>query len=246
MINRQHMIRLFHRSVTQFASMATSAAIMVGVLALTVAVRPMEAQQQAAVRVPASVLERYVGEYLYPDGRSTFVVSRMGDTLFQESPSQRLAYEPISQTTFRVGAVVTAEFVIDAAGGVTQIFSDGVGIEIRLRRKGSPPERPAASAAPAPAVRVPRSVLQRYVGVYEFIPGQMDRSDLRVTIRLEGDTLIREGAGPTAVLTPISETRFRVGNTSFVTEFVVDDAGVTQVMGTGFQQLLARLTARGT
>lgn len=60
-------------------------------------------------------------------------------------------------------------------------------------------------------------------------------------VRLEGDTLIREGAGPTAILTPISETRFRVGNTSLVTEFVVDEAGVTQVMGSGFQQLLARL-----
>jgi hypothetical protein len=43
------------------------------------------------------------------------------------------------------------------------------------------------------------------------------------------------------VLTPISETRFRVGNTALVTEFVIDEAGVTQVMGTGFQQLLARL-----
>jgi hypothetical protein len=32
-----------------------------------------------------------------------------------------------------------------------------------------------------------------------------------------------------------------VGNTSLGTEFVVDEAGVTQVMGTGFQQMLARL-----
>jgi hypothetical protein len=85
-------------------------------------------------------------------------------------------------------------------------------------------------------------VLERYVGTYEFIPGQMSRTDLRVVIRLEGDTLIREGAGPTAPLTPISETRFRVGDTLLVTEFVVDEAGVTQVMGSGFQQLLARLT----
>jgi hypothetical protein len=88
-------------------------------------------------------------------------------------------------------------------------------------------------------------VLKRYAGVYEFIPGQMERTDLRVVVRLEGDALIREGAGPTAVLTPISETRFRVGNGSaFVVEFVVDDAGVTQVMGSGHQQLLARLTSK--
>jgi hypothetical protein len=143
-----------------------------------------------------------------------------------------------------LGRVFTAEFVIDRGGGATQILSDGVGIEYRLRRKGSA-AAPAASSSPAAAsVRVPRSVLERYVGTYEFIPGQMSRTDLRIAIRLEGDTLIREGAGPTTVLTPISATRFRVGNTSLVTEFVVDEAGVTQVMGSGFQQMLVRLTAR--
>ena len=225
-------------------SIATSAGIALSVLALTIAVRPMEAQQQAAVRVRASVLERYVGEYVYPDG-STFRVGLGGDTLFQELPGRRVAYAPISETLFMLGPVFTAEFVIDQAGGATQILSDGVGIEYRLRRKGSPPAPPTASPAPAAApVRVPRSVLERYVGVYEYIPGQMQRTDLRVVIRLEGDTLIREGAGPKAVLTPISETRFNVGNTSLVAEFVIDEAGVTQVMGSGFQQMLARLTSR--
>ena len=87
-------------------------------------------------------------------------------------------------------------------------------------------------------------MLERYVGTYEFIPGQMSRTDLRVTIRLEGDDLVREGAGPTSVLVPMSETRFRVGTTSFVVEFVIDEAGVTQVMGSGFQQMLARLTSK--
>jgi hypothetical protein len=244
MMNSRHVIRGCQRSVTQIARMATSAAITMGVLAL--AAPPVEAQQQAAVRVPASVLEGYVGEYVYPDGKSTFVVSRMGDTLFHVTPSQRFAYQPISQTKFSVGRVITAEFVIDQAGGVTQILSDGVGLEYRLRRKGSPPESPAASSAPAPvAVRVSKSVLKRYVGVYEFIPGQMERTDLRVVIRLEGDALVREGAGPKAILTPISDTRFMVGNhPSFTVEFVVDDAGVTQVMGSGHQQLLTRLTSK--
>ncbi|HEY7768188.1 MAG TPA: hypothetical protein VIB55_08400, partial [Longimicrobium sp.] len=133
--------------------------------------------------------------------------------------------------------VFTVEFVVDQAGGVTQVISDGVGTEFRLPRKGS-------SAAPPPPVataRVPRPVLERYVGTYEFLPGEMNRYGRTVVVRLEGDTLIREGAGPTAVLTPLSETRFRVGDTSLVTEFVVDEAGVTQIMGTGFQQLLARL-----
>jgi hypothetical protein len=220
-------------------SISTSAAIAVGVLALAAAVRPVEAQQRAAVRVPASVLERYVGDYVYPDGKLTIAVRLRGDTLVQESQDRRSAYTPISETRFWHGPVFTAEFVIDQAGGVTQVLSDGVGIEYRLRRKGSPPEPPAAPAAAA--VHVPRSVLERYVGVYEYIPGQMSRTDLTVVVRLEGDQLVREGAGPKAILTPVSETRFRVGSTSLTAEFVIDEAGVTQVMGTGPQQMLARL-----
>ena len=192
------------------------------------------------MRVPRAVLERYEGEWVYPDGNS-FKVGLEGDTLFQELPGRRLAYAPLSETLFMLGPVFTAEFVIDKAGRATQILSDGIGIEYRLRRKGSPTELPAASSTSA-AVRIPRSVLERYVGTYEFIAGQMSRTDLRVVIRLEGDTLLRDGLGSNgAVLTPISETRFKVANTSFVVEFVVDEAGVTQVLGTGFQQMLVRL-----
>ena len=205
------------------------------VLALTMAMRPMNAQQ-AAVRVPRSVLEKYVGEYVYPDG-NTVMVRLNGETLFREIPGQRVAFVPISETLFRLGPVFTAEFVIDQAGGVTQILSDGAAVEFRLRRKGSP----AAALPPAEAaVRVPKSVLERYVGVYEYIPGQMKRTDLRVVVSLKGDTLIRDMGGQ-QVLTPLSETRFRVSGTSLVVEFVVDEAGVTQVLGSGGQQMLARL-----
>ena len=95
---------------------------------------------------------------------------------------------------------------------------------------------------PVAAVNVPRSVLQQYVGTYEYIPGQMSRTDLRVVIRLKGDTLIRD-MGQEAELTPMSDTKFRVGNTSLTVEFVVDEFGVTQILGTGFQQMLARRTS---
>ena len=128
-------------------SRATSAGIALSVLALTITVRPVEAQQQAAVRVPRAVLERYVGEYVYPDG-ATFKVGLEGDTLFQEVPGRRLAYAPISETLFMLGPVFTAEFVIDQAGGVTQILSDGAGVEYRLRRKGSPPAPPPPPRRP--------------------------------------------------------------------------------------------------
>jgi hypothetical protein len=234
-----------------FLRLAASAGIALSVLALSSTVRPLEAgkdagndarkeaQPQAAVRVPRPVLERYVGEYLYPDG-ATFTVGLDGDTLVQVLPQRRLAYTPLSETLFMLGPVFTAEFVVDQAGGLTQILSDGAGVEYRLRRKGSPPEPPPAPPVP---VHVPRAVLERYVGVYEYIPGQMQRTDLRITIRLKGDTLVRE-MGPEAVLTPISETRFRVGHTSIMVEFVVDEAGVTQILGSGFQQMLARLTSK--
>jgi hypothetical protein len=220
-------------------SIATAARIAAGVLALTIAVRPTEAQQQTAVRVPASVLERYVGEYVHPAG-GTVMVRLRGDTLFSETPGRWVPFVPLSETSFMFGPNFTAEFVIDQAGGVTQILTSAA-TEYRLRRKGSPPEKPA----PAPAaVRVPRSVLERYVGIYEYIPGQMNRTDLRVVIRLKGDTLTRWMGREETVLTPISETRFRVGSTSLVTEFVIDEAGVTQVLGSGRHQLLARLTAK--
>ena len=217
---------------------ATSAAIALGVVALTTMIVAAEAQQGAA-RVPRAVLERYVGEYVYPDG-APFKIALEGDTLVQVLPQRRLAFTPLSETLFMLGPVFTAEFVFEA-GGMTQILSDGAGVEYRLRRKGAPPvPRPA----PAAAVRVPRSVLEQYVGVYEYIPGQMQRTDLRIRVRLEGDTLVRGMGKEGAVLTPLSETRFRVGDTSLMVEFVVDDWGVTQILGSGFQQMLARRTSK--
>ena len=212
---------------------------MIAASVFIIATQPMHAQQQT-LHVPASVLDRYVGEWVYPDG-NTIMLRRSGDSLFREIPGQRIRLIPLSETLFRMGAVFTAEFVVDRSGGLTQVLSDGAATEIRLRRKGSPPE-PRAPATPA--VRVPRSVLEQYTGVYEYIPGQMKRTDLRIHIGLRGDTLTTDAGGPELVLTPISETRFKVGSTEIMVEFVIDDAGVTQVMGTGFQQMLARLTSK--
>jgi hypothetical protein len=215
-----------------------SVAIAACALALPITVTPLHAidGRQAPAKIPTPVLERYVGEYVYPDG-SVVWVRLKGDTLVRDLPGQQAPYVPLSETLFRIGPIFTAEFVIDQAGGVTQIISDGVGVELRLRRKGSPPP---PRVAPGPAVRVPRSVLERYVGTYEFIKGQMSRTDLRIVVHLKGDTLVRE-MGQQQILTPISETRFRVAGTSLMVDFVVDEAGVTQVLGSGGQQMLARL-----
>ena len=214
-----------------------TAGVAAGLLALSTVAGTLEAQ--GPVRVPRPVLERYVGEY--DQNGNTIRVTLSGDTLFREIPGQRAPFVPITESVFRMGPVFTAEFVIDSAGGVTQVLSDGIDIEYRLPRKGARPSPPPPP--PAAAVTVPRSVLERYVGTYEFIAGQMSRTDLRVVVRLEGDKLVRVMGGE-QILTPISQTRFRVGNTKLETEFVIDEAGVTQVMGSGWQQMLARLTSK--
>ncbi len=213
------------------------AGIASGVFALAISVVRLDAQ--TPVHVPRSVLQRYAGEY-DQDG-TTIRITVNGDTLFREMPGQRVVLMPISETVFRMGPVFTAEFVGDEAGGMMQVLSDGVAIEFRLPRKGS--RKAPKPAPPADTVAVPRSVLEQYVGTYEFIPGQMSRTDLRVVVRLEGDNLVR-WMGKEEVLTPVSETRFRVAHTRLMVEFVVDEAGVTQVMGSGFQQLLSRLTSK--
>src|SRR4051812_19628700 len=72
------------------------------------------------------------------------------------------------------------------------------------------PAASSASATPAGEPRDLKAVLSKYVGEY-------DLNVFTVTIRLKGDSLIREVAGqPTYVLTPIrgSETRFRMGSTA--------------------------------
>ena len=224
---------MVNRQYARIAAGVLTLAIAVG----AVAIGPMEAQ--APVRVPRAVLERYVGEY--DQNGNTIKVLLQGDTLLREVPGQRVALMPLSETVFRMGPVFTAEFVTDQAGGVTMVLSDGIDIEYRLPRKGARPAPPPAM--PVATVPVPRSVLERYVGTYDYIPGQMSRTDLKVVVKLKGDTLVR-WMGKDEVLTPVSETRFRVGNTQLFTEFVVDEAGVTQVMGSGWQQMLARLTSK--
>lgn len=213
--------------------------VTIAALALTTVVRPMQAQQPETVRVPKSVLERYAGEWVYPNGNTVNLRVR-GETLYREIPGQQVPFVPISDTLFRLGPLFTAEFVIDQSGGITQILR-GTAVEFHLHRKGSRPAvLPTSSLA---AVSVPRSVLERYVGVYEYIPGQMKRTDLRVVISLKGDTLMRD-IGQNLPLVPLSETRFRVAGTSLMVEFVVDDAGVTIVLGSGGQQMIARLTSK--
>lgn len=131
-------------------SIATSARIAVSVLALTIAVQHMEAQQQAAVppakaapavRVPKSVLERYVGEYQFLP-KVTIVVRIKGDTILtgQAAGGPEMNLLPISETRFKPGSPnipLDVEFVIDQTGKVTQVLRQGTH-EMRAVRKPKP------------------------------------------------------------------------------------------------------------
>jgi hypothetical protein len=80
--------------------------------------------------------------------------------------------------------------------------------------------QPAASATTAAeAVREPTAGLARFVGEYQF-------DQFKATIRLRGGTLVRQVQGSTEqVLTPISDTRFKMGNTPAELQFTLDKSG---------------------
>ena len=205
-------------------SIRAAARTALGVLAFSIALRPAGAQQQppAPVNVPRAVLERYVGEYALTPWSLAFLRMR-GDTLVREMSGQQDAYIALSETRFRVGSTpFIAEFVIDQAGVVTQIVKAPNGPEMRSARLGGG--------------TVPKSVLERYVGEYEFMP------KLSFVIRLRGETLSGQqtAGGPETALIPVSETRFTVGAgaTQLEVEFVTDKAGqVTKVVRQGTYEM---------
>src|SRR5690242_9379060 len=65
---------------------------------------PVHAQE--GVKVPVSVLERYVGEWVYPAGNSVKVVLR-DNALFREAGGQLIPLVALSETRFTAGPVFT-------------------------------------------------------------------------------------------------------------------------------------------
>src|SRR5688572_14782388 len=95
-------------------------------------------------------------------------------------------------------------------------------------QRPAPAAAPAASSAAADTLCVPVEVLKKSAGTYDF--------NIRagpVEIMLKGDQPGRKMAGqPDYVLTPISQTKFKMGTTPLTVEFVLDESGaVTQVFG---------------
>ena len=81
-------------------------------------------------------------------------------------------------------------------------------------RTSPPPQQAPASTSTATAAEVG---LARYVGTYQINP------QVTAVIRFDGTRLVRVMNGEQQVLTPISDTRFRVGAGEL--EFETDQAG---------------------
>jgi hypothetical protein len=84
----------------------------------------------------------------------------------------------------------------------------------------------AASSTPAAGpLRVSKSVLERYVGEYPLNP------QVTAVIRVQGENLVREIMGQQQILTPISETRFKLG--AGEAQFEVDKSGAVTMIVSG-------------
>ena len=135
-------------------------------------------------------------------------------------------------TVVRVGTSQAKHMLDNIAGGTGRLPN-----EATRRRMAELVD----SLSRVAAVRVPTSVLERYVGEYQF-------PSYTVVVRLKGDTLATRRVGlpatvPETNLVPVSETRFKQDNhLGWEVEFVVDEAGgVTKVMRAGSQEVRGRL-----
>lgn len=91
------------------------------------------------------------------------------------------------------------------------------------------PSAASASSSPATAGGIPRSVLEKYQGEYQLTP------QVTATVRLKGETLVREVMGQQTAFIPITATRFKLGGGEV--EFVTDPSGaVTMVVRNGGQE----------
>jgi hypothetical protein len=108
------------------------------------------------------------------------------------------------------------------------------------QQASAPAVAPVVAPAGVDSVCVPVAVLKKYVGTYDF--------NFRagpVTIALKDEHLVRQVAGqPDIVLTPVSETKFKMGNAGMLVEFRTDEkGGVTQVFGAQTRWVQAQRTA---
>lgn len=167
--------------------------------------------QFAAIDVPEETLRRYVGVYQVDDSTERLVTVEEG-VLYTSRGGRKTQAYPSSETHFFY-RTSNSHFAFELEGGVVTamlMYQDGA----------EQPERAVKVSDTVPgreAVQLDRSILERYVGVYELQPG------FDLTVYLDGGALMTRATGQGAVaIHASSETEF------YVEEF---DARLSFVLG---------------
>jgi CubicO group peptidase (beta-lactamase class C family) len=168
--------------------------------------------QFAAIDLPDETLRRYVGVYQVDDSAERVVTVEDG-VLYTSRGGRKTRAAPSSETHF-FHRTSNSHFEFELEDGAVTamlMYQDGAEQPERaLRVSGTVPTREA--------VRLDRSILERYVGVYEIQPG------FDLTVYLDGDALMTRATGQGSIaIHASSETEF------YVEEF---EARLTFVMGT--------------
>ena len=167
--------------------------------------------QFAAIELPEETLRRYVGVYQVDDSTERMVTVADG-VLYTSRGGRKTRAAPSSETHFFY-RTSNSHFAFELEdGAVTAMLTYQDDAEL--------PERAVKVSDTVPtreALRLDRSILERYVGVYEIQPG------FDLTVYLEGDALMTWATGQSSVaIHASSETEF------YVEEF---DARLTFVVG---------------
>ena len=189
-------------------------------------------QEPAAVSLPASQLDRYVGVYQLDD-KEEVIIRRDGEKLFASLPGGgRAEIIPSSETQFFIrDARTRLNFTKSTAGVTSFVLRDRYGTDQVARKTDKP--LPAAQKE----ITVDPAIYEAYVGEYEIAP------NFTITITKDGNKLMAQATGqPKLGLFPESQTRFFVKEASIQIEFVVDGSGkaTSLVIYQGGQRLAAK------
>jgi len=171
-------------------------------------------QEPAALSLPASQLDQYVGVYQL-DETEEVIIRRDGEKLLASLPGGgRAEIIPSSETQFFIRDSRTRLSFTKSTAGVSFVLRDRYGTDQVARKTDKPV--PAAQKE----VTVDVAIYEAYVGEYEIAP------NFTITITKDGNKLMAQATGqPKLELFPESQTRFFVKEASIQIEFVVDGSG---------------------
>lgn len=172
-------------------------------------------QEPAALSLPASQLDQYVGVYQL-DEKEEVIIRRDGEKLFATLPGGgRAEIIPSSETQFFIkDARTRLSFTKNTAGVTGFVLRDRYGTDQVARKTDKP--LPASQKE----VTVDARVYDAYVGEYEIAP------NFTVTITKDVNKLMAQATGqPKLELFPESQTKFFVKEVAVQIEFIVDGSG---------------------